>query len=66
MVAQSVQCSAILQPADVRHRCKGVQRGAKGCKGVQRGAKGCKGVQSGELWSKAVHNSEQCCREACG
>ncbi len=47
MVAQSVQCSAILQPGDVRHRCKAVQRGAKGWKVVQSGEKQCNVVNCG-------------------
>ena len=61
MVARSVQCSAILQIADVGRRCKvmkewckTVQRGAKQCKGVQSSAKGCKGMQSSVKGCKVV------------
>ena len=74
MVARSVQCSAILQIADVGRRCKvmkewckTVQRGAKQCKGVQRDAKQRERVQSGGKGWKGVESSPQVCKVmSCG
>ena len=67
-MARSVQCSAILQPADVGRRCrvmkewiKVVQSDAKGCKGVQIGAKGYKVVESGVKQAKGVQSGKIWC-----